>query len=69
MKKILTLLSILGLSLMVSAQTISKSELAEIQGSFVKDASTIALQNILTNKFLHHNHLLLVMYFHFLYEK
>ncbi|NLB67266.1 MAG: C1 family peptidase [Bacteroidales bacterium] len=49
MKKILTLLSILGLSLMVSAQTISKSELAEIQGSFVKDASTIALQNILTN--------------------
>ncbi len=49
MKKILTLVSILGLSLMVSAQTISKSELAEIQGSFVKDASTIALQNILTN--------------------
>lgn len=49
MKRILTIVSILGLSLMVSAQTISKSELAEIQGSFVKDASTIALQNILTN--------------------
>lgn len=49
MKKILTIVSILGLSLTLSAQTISKSELAEIQGSFVKDASTIALQNILTN--------------------
>jgi bleomycin hydrolase len=49
MKRILTIVSILGLSLMVSAQTISKRELSEIQGSFVKDASTIALQNILTS--------------------
>ena len=49
MKRILTIVSILGLSLMVSAQSISKRELSEIQGSFVKDASTIALQNILTN--------------------
>lgn len=49
MKKFLTIVSLLGLSLMASAQTISQRELKEIKGSFVKDASTIALQNILTN--------------------
>lgn len=50
MKKILfTLAACLFCGSLALAQTIGASELKEIQSSFVKDAPTIALQNILTS--------------------
>jgi len=49
MKKILALASALALCTAVSAQTIGSAELKEIQESFVKDASTVALQNAISN--------------------
>lgn len=39
----------LALCIPAGAQTIGKAELKEIQESFVKDASTTALQNVITN--------------------
>lgn len=38
----------LFVSLVAGAQTIGKAELADIQGSFVKDDATLAIQNMLT---------------------
>lgn len=47
MKKYLLIPS-LFVSLAAGAQTIGKAELADIQGSFVKDDATLAIQNMLT---------------------
>lgn len=47
MKKYLMIPS-LFVSLVAGAQTIGKAELADIQGSFVKDDATLAIQNMLT---------------------
>src|SRR5574344_3027537 len=48
MKKIILLASLL-ITASVFGQTIDKNVLKEVQDSFVKDAGTVALQNILTN--------------------
>lgn len=48
MKKQLIIGACLFLSIGISAQSITESDLKEIQSSFVKDASTTAVQNILT---------------------
>lgn len=47
MKKYLLIPSLL-VSIAAGAQTIGKAELADIQGSFVKDDATVAIQNMLT---------------------
>lgn len=49
MKKMLLAAAVLALCIPAGAQTIGKAELKEIQESFVKDASTTALQNVITN--------------------
>ena len=49
MKKFLLFAAFLGFCFAAGAQTIGQAELKEIQGSFVKDASTKALQNIIIN--------------------
>lgn len=49
MKKILLIIAVGTMSLHAAAQTIGRAELKEIRESFVKDPSTKALQNILTN--------------------
>ncbi len=49
MKKILFTLATLLLVMGAGAQTIGQAELQEIRGSFVKDASTKAIQNALTH--------------------
>lgn len=47
--KRLFFISAMFVSLTAAAQTIGTAELKEIRASFTKDASTIALQNVLTN--------------------
>ena len=49
MKKVILFAAALTLCLGAAAQTIGKNELKEIQGSFLKDASTVALQNVLSH--------------------
>ena len=49
MKKVILFAAALMLCLSAAAQTIGKNELAEIQGSFLKDPSTVALQNVLSH--------------------
>lgn len=49
MKRILFFAAFIGICFAAGAQTIGQKELKEIQGSFVKDASTKALQNIIIN--------------------
>ena len=49
MKKVFLFAAALTLCLGAAAQTIGKTELQEIQGSFLKDASTVALQNVLSH--------------------
>ena len=49
MKKVFLFVAALTLCLGAAAQTIGKNELKEIQGSFIKDASTVALQNVLSH--------------------
>lgn len=48
MKKILLTGALLCSSVILSAQSITEKELQEIQSSFIKDAPTKAIQNILT---------------------
>ena len=50
MKKTLFTFAALLVFLAASAQTIGQAELKEIRGSFVKDASTTAIQNALTHE-------------------
>ncbi len=49
MKKVFLFVAALTLCLGAAAQSIGKNELKEIQGSFIKDASTVALQNVLSH--------------------
>ena len=49
MKKTLITLAALLLWIAAGAQAVSQAELKEIRGSFVKDASTKAIQNALVN--------------------
>ena len=49
MKKTLFTLAALLIFVTAGAQSIGQAELKEIQGSFVKDASTKAIQNALTH--------------------
>lgn len=49
MKRITLIAAMALMSFGVSAQTIGKDELKEIQDSFVKDPSTVALQNVLVH--------------------
>ena len=49
MKKFILTAAAAALSLGLSAQELSKEDVREIQASFVKDAPTTALQNVLTN--------------------
>ena len=49
MKKIILTAASLALSWGLSAQELSKEDVLKIQASFVKDAPTTALQNVLTN--------------------
>ena len=48
MRKILLSLIALAVVMTAGAQSIGQAELKEIQGSFVRDASTVAIQNALT---------------------
>ena len=49
MKKAFLFAAALTLCLGAAAQTIGKNELKEIQGSFLKDPATVALQNVLSH--------------------
>ena len=49
MKKILFTIAVAAISFASSAQSISKAEMAEIQSSFKRDPSTVAIQNALTS--------------------
>ena len=49
MKKTVLSLAALALCTVAAAQSLGKAELAEIQGSFLKDPATVALQNVISH--------------------